>query len=51
MKDGPLAFFNRPVRDVLNNTYQDKWVGRTGAVTVAQTQSYIFLTMRTSVSP
>jgi len=32
MKDGAVAYFNRPVSDVLNNIYQDKWVGRTGPV-------------------
>ena len=33
MKDGTLAYFNWPVRDVLNNTYQDKCVSRTRPVT------------------
>jgi hypothetical protein len=28
MHDGALALFSRSVRDVLNNTYLDRWVGR-----------------------
>jgi hypothetical protein len=27
-----VAYFNRPVCDVLNNAYQDKWVAKTGPV-------------------
>ena len=28
MHDGAPAHFSRPVQDVLNNAYHDKWVGR-----------------------
>jgi hypothetical protein len=28
--DGAPAHFSRAVRDVLNNTYQDRWIGRGG---------------------
>jgi hypothetical protein len=30
MHDGAPAHFSRAVRDVLNNTYVDKWTGRAG---------------------
>jgi hypothetical protein len=30
MHDGAPAHFSRAVRDVLNNTYQDQWIGRGG---------------------
>jgi hypothetical protein len=30
MRDGTPAHFSRPVRDVLNNTYHDRWIGRGG---------------------
>jgi hypothetical protein len=30
MLDGAPAHFNRAVRDVLNNTEHDRWIGRGG---------------------
>jgi hypothetical protein len=30
MHDGAPAHFIRAVRDVLNNTYHDRWIGRAG---------------------
>jgi hypothetical protein len=30
MHDGAPAHFSRAVRDVLNNTYHDRWIGRGG---------------------
>lgn len=33
LQDGALAHFSRPVRDVLNSVYHDKWIGRLGPVT------------------
>jgi hypothetical protein len=30
MHDGAPAHFSRAVRDVLNNTYHDPWIGRGG---------------------
>jgi hypothetical protein len=33
MCDGAPAYFSSAVRDVLNNTYHDRWIGRGGAIT------------------
>jgi hypothetical protein len=30
MRDGALAHFSHAVRDVLNNTYHGRWIGRGG---------------------
>jgi hypothetical protein len=30
MNDGALVYFSRAVRDVLYNTYHDRWIGRGG---------------------
>jgi hypothetical protein len=30
MHDGAPAYFSRAVRDVLSNTYHDRWIGRGG---------------------
>jgi hypothetical protein len=33
MHDGASAHFSRAVRDVLSNTYHDRWIGRGGLTT------------------
>jgi len=52
MHIGTVAHFSRRLMwDVLNNTYRDKWLGRTGSVawppTFVRPQSFIFLRMGT----
>jgi hypothetical protein len=32
MRDGAPAHFNRAVRDILKNTYRDRWTGREGPI-------------------
>jgi hypothetical protein len=34
MHDGAVAHFSHAVRDVLNNTYHDQWIGRGGPTAI-----------------
>jgi hypothetical protein len=56
MHDGAPAHFNRAVRDVLNNTYHDRWISIGGpthcmASTLARFESSGFLPVGTPKTP
>jgi hypothetical protein len=55
MHDGAPAHFNRAVRDVLSNTYHDRWIGRRETTAWPLRPSDLnrlnFLTVRTPKNP
>jgi hypothetical protein len=50
MFDGTKTHFSRAVRDVLNNTYHNRWIGIGGPTTLARFDSSGFLPVGTPKS-